>query len=281
MLYVPGLGEDGTSHEKWSELKDLFEERGYQIKVAHMPSFASIADGAQVLLEEIEKRHFTDKNIKFHIVAKSMGGLSARKVLHKEKESLMNRVMSLSTISTPHRGSEIADLYLDKDRDWCFISKELARPLSSMIEKLGFGENGLTVAGRDLRTDNMAVFNKTIRDVKGILYFSFRYKIDCGGSLCDLERISWVDSFPTNPLSACWHNIIFEKSGEENDGLVSVKSATWGIPIDDPYEGEHFAETAEPSSAFSKYKNKEIWKEVFERVLDNLDKQKLSRPEWP
>jgi hypothetical protein len=69
----------------------------------------------------------------------------------------------------------------------------------------------------------------------------------------------------------------------ENDGLVSVESATWGTPIGAPYEGEHLAETSKPNEMFPiapRYKGKEIWQDVFERVIKNLDEQKATHPQW-
>jgi len=283
VLYVPGFGETGRAHEKWNDLKKLFEAKGYDLKVARMPSVAPIKEGAKALLEEI-KVQFPDKNIKFHIVAKSMGGLSAREVLHTEKDSMVNRVMSLSTISTPHLGTELADYYLDRNNtDRCLISRDITDPFFIMIEKLGFGENGLTEAGRNLTTKYMReVFNKTVKNIEGIEYFSFQYKIDCGSALCDPDKITWENPYPTNPLSACWHNIIYKKAGG-NDGVVSVESATWGTAVG-IYEGEHIAQTLKPSKLFpifSKYKGEEIWQEVFERVLNNLNAQKLTHPQWP
>lgn len=286
VLFVPGFGETGDDHEKWTDLKKLFKSKGYNLKVAHMPRFTSIDDGTKELLDEI-KRHFPNENIKFHIIAKSMGGLSARKALHMEKDSMKNRVLSLSTISTPHHGTEIADNYLNPDnREWCIIPSELAEPFLSIFQKLGLNENGLTDAGSLLSPNKMIDFNNNVKDVSGIEYFSFRYKIDCDGSLCNegnRDEISWTKPYPTNPLSACLHDIIYKRTGEENDGIVTLSSAKWGTPIG-IYEGEHIALTLKPSlfnAAFSRYKNKEIWHEVFERVLDNLSAQKTTHPDWP
>src|SRR5215510_6280544 len=49
---------------------------------------------------------------KVHIIAHSMGGLDARYLLCNNLYGLgaLDRVVSLSTISTPHRGSQVADL---------------------------------------------------------------------------------------------------------------------------------------------------------------------------
>ena len=283
VLYVPGFGETGKKNEEWHDLKKLFENKGYDLKVARMPRTAPIEEGSKALLEAI-KHHFPDENIKFHIVAKSMGGLSARKALHTEKDSIVNRVMSLSTISTPHHGTEIADFYLDRNnRERCLIPRELTDPFFEIIGKLGFGNDELTEAGMNLTKKYMEeTFNKSVFDVAGIEYFSFQYKIDCGNSLCNLDEISWINPYPINPLSACWHNIIYRTEGD-NDGIVSVKSATWGTPIG-IYEGEHIALTHRPSllfPVFSKYKGEEIWQKVFERVLDNLNAQKSTHPQWP
>lgn len=285
LLYVPGFGETGEEHDNWPEFKQYFKNRGYDLKVAIMPKFPTIAEGSSKLLVEIE-RHFPDKNLKFHIIAKSKGGLSARQALHDEKSLIANRVMSLSTISTPHLGTEIVDNYFDSnEREWCFLPSGLAEPFSLIFEKLGLGENGLTKASSELSPDKMEEFNQRVKDVPGIEYFSFQYKIDCGDTLCQKEnkRISWINPYPTNPLSACLHDIIYKRTGEENDGIVSVSSARWGTSVG-IFEGEHIALTLKPSffnSLFSRYKNKEIWTEAFGRVLDNLNEQKIYHSNWP
>lgn len=284
LLYVPGFGETGEEHDNWPEFKQFFKNKGYDLKVAIMPRFPTIDEGSSKLLLEIE-RHFSDKNLKFHIIAKSKGGLSARQALQDTKSLIANRVMSLSTISTPHLGTEIVENYIDSnDREWCFIPSGLAESFSLLFEKLGLGVNRLTEATLELSPDNMKQFNQRVKDVSGIEYFSFQYKIDCGDSICQKEnkRITWINSYPTNPLSACLHDIIYKRTGEENDGIVTVSSATWGTSVG-VFDGEHIALTLRPSffnSLFSTYKNKEIWTESFGRVLDNLNERKAHHPNW-
>ena len=49
-----------------------------------------------------------------HIIARtSMGGLDSRFLLSNNLLGLADRVVSLSTVSTPHRGSPVADLIWD------------------------------------------------------------------------------------------------------------------------------------------------------------------------
>jgi triacylglycerol lipase len=287
VLYVPGLGDDGKYFENWLALKNLFRERGYDLKIANVPAFGTTKEGAEKLLSEIDECHFKDRNIKFHIIAKSMGGLSARRMLREN--SMSNRVMSLTTISTPHHGSEVADNYLNINSD-CFRTNKketcvIPKELLELTNRLGIKKDELGDAGKDLTTCEMKKFNQWVTDDPGISYFSFRYKIDCEGSLCDSNPLAF---YPANPLSACWHNMIFKTRATknlsgENDGLVSVESATWGTPIGAPYEGEHLAETSKPNEMFPiapRYKGKEIWQDVFERVIKNLDEQKATHPQW-
>ena len=66
---------------------------------------------AQELADRIAKKF---PNGEIHIIAHSMGGLDAKCLLAKNLNRLAERgrVVSLSTISTPHHGSPVADLLL-------------------------------------------------------------------------------------------------------------------------------------------------------------------------
>src|SRR5215469_10984999 len=70
---------------------------------------ALIKNRAARLAEQIQAR-FPEGKV--HIIAHSMGGLDSRYLLSKNLLGLDGRVASLSTVSTPHRGSPVADLVL-------------------------------------------------------------------------------------------------------------------------------------------------------------------------
>ena len=125
------------------------------------------------------------------------------------------------------------------------------------------GENeGLMESGKDLSKARMACFNREVKYDPTIPFFSMGYKIDCNGLLCKL-----LPSYPTPFYTQCWHDYIIKRGGGENDGLVSEESAQWGIYLG-TFEGEHMAETSHNS-----YKYGTIWKEVFQRVINNLIRQ--------
>src|SRR5438270_12315808 len=65
----------------------------------------------QQIVEQMAAGGALDPGEPVHIIAHSMGGLDARFLLSPANPSNMSdRVTSLTTISTPHKGSPIADL---------------------------------------------------------------------------------------------------------------------------------------------------------------------------
>lgn len=150
-----------------------------------------------------------------HIIAHSMGGLDARCLLAQNLNGLANpgRVASLSTISTPHGGSPVADLLLGQPAGLEF-------PFSSFLSQFAaVNAHALT----DLTTKGAPGF--TEKDpVAGIRYHAY-----AGAGL-------------TSPLLYATHLQIKLLEGD-NDGMVSVASATWPGPLEEsPWDADHFAE---------------------------------------
>jgi triacylglycerol lipase len=133
-----------------------------------------------------------------HIVAHSMGGLDSRFMI--SQLGLADRVLSLTTIGTPHHGSPIADLVI-QDRDPRLVAL--------------LGSLGVTGIG-DLTTTRCAEFNRLIPEARQVRYYSVAGHFD-----------------PPRPLGVplgllgLTHDLIQAQEGD-NDGLVSVTSATAG-----------------------------------------------------
>ena len=132
-----------------------------------------------------------------HIIGHSMGGLDARFMIYRYR--MEHRVVSLTTIGTPHLGTSYADWALK--RFGTLI--DMARPL------------GLDLAGfRDLTGDRCQRLNRRLADFEGsngVLYRTV-------AGVQPPERIFWPMRFS--------YRIIWKEEGE-NDGLVSLRSATW------------------------------------------------------
>jgi triacylglycerol lipase len=155
----------------------------------------SIAERAQDLKDYLENNPDVSGK-KVHLIAHSMGGLDSRFMI--SRLGMADRVLSLTTIGTPHHGSPIADIF-EKGADPI---------LNQLAEHLGIDIKGAA----DLTTDACRQFNNEVLDFPGIRYFSiggqFQPPILGPGSLLRLT-----------------HDII-KRTEKGNDGLVSVQSAT-------------------------------------------------------
>lgn len=131
-----------------------------------------------------------------HLIAHSMGGLDARYLI--SRLGMADRVLSLTTISTPHRGSPLAD--------WGMKSvAPLVKPVLEFL-RVPWG------AFPDLTVEACRAFNAAVPDVPGVRYYSVAGRFA--------------------PHWSKWHLHLSERYIERregpNDGFVSVNSATYG-----------------------------------------------------
>lgn len=140
-----------------------------------------------------------------NIIAHSMGGLDARHMMFNDRKEgkIHKSVASLTTISTPHEGSPVADIML----------KYFPR-LPKRLRKIGFDVNGLM----DLRTESCKRFNHDPEVVA--------FETECESEI-QFRTYAGMQSFwGVFLLLKGAFKIIQSKEGE-NDGLVSVRSARW------------------------------------------------------
>jgi triacylglycerol lipase len=141
-----------------------------------------------------------------HVIAHSMGGLDARYMI--SRLDMADRICSLTTIATPHRGSPFADWGTNR-------FGRFARPVFRFF---GMPDQAFF----DLTTDGCRAFNAEVPDVPSVRYFSVAGR-------CSL---AWL-----GPEWLIPHEIIRRADGP-NDGMVSVGSATWGEQTD-VWPGDH------------------------------------------
>ncbi len=183
----------------WRGVVEALEANGCEVLVCRVPTSASIQERAAALKMQIEER-FPGREI--NLIAHSMGGLDSRYLVSQLRPSFS--VKSLTTITTPHRGSSFADFMLND-----VIGRQRLPSLLSMLKTVGLPGGGR--AFENLTVEYMEEFNKRTPDQPDCKYFSW------GASFVP----SVVNEFRIP------HGIIYAKEGE-NDGLVSVKSSNWG-----------------------------------------------------
>ena len=168
--------------------------------------------------KELEPGGALDSNEPVHIIAHSMGGLDARYLLSPDNdENMADRITSLTTIGTPHKGSPIADLLVELG-DPLNIGGEnvFAQTLRTRLAGVGIEVGGL----HSITTEGAGDFNARFRDNDSTKKFSV------AGVGRGLKGLSTHRD--TCAELALAHRIVKEKTGEDNDGLVSLTSATWG-----------------------------------------------------
>ena len=171
-----------------------------------------------------------------HLIAHSMGGLDARYMISNLDGH--DFVETLTTISTPHRGSSIATRVVeqpDRVRRW----------ITEVMNWLG--ETAYTDAPADalaaiaeLTPDHVTgSFNASVPDHPSVTYRSYAGRAGKGTSI------------PINPLLLLYNGKLYEMEGV-NDGFVSIESAKWG-EFQEVLDADHSCQLGvrrTPSSSF-------------------------------
>lgn len=261
-------GFDGSATNRWSFFKvaQKLRDDGHLVHEAQVSPYkgvperaAQLATHVEAALGECRAKQGCDAS-KVHIIAHSMGGLDARFVI--SKLGFGDRVASLTTISTPHRGSNIADVLIK------VIPDDFNKAVNAMASVWGrtFTEADLA-EGSDLKAALSSIsekttretFNPEVKDDARVTYLSWAGVSDVVGipnpkdiDVCDgrlQTRLGIRDGMdPTLILASPF--VAHGKELRPNDGMVTVESAKWGkfmgcIPADhldevgQPKDGPH------------------------------------------
>src|SRR5205085_7431933 len=148
------------------------------------------------------------------------GGLDTRYLLSRNLLGLADRIASLSTVSTPHRGSPVADLILG------LLPGVDAAPVRAVLNRFASVRSG---ALDDLSTGAADRFNRENQNVPNVRYLSY---------------------FGADPISLALrptHAFIKTRGKTEeertNDGVVSLASAKWSDNLVEPvWHADHLAQ---------------------------------------
>ncbi len=246
IIYVHGVGIGYQPFEYLVPLKKAYRDRGYTLYIARTPAVDTIEASGDDLWHEVQRLVPTGP---FHLVGHSMGGLVARSML--SRYDFKGRCLSLTTISTPHRGSKVADWALQFRND-----KSFSLDIIEMVRRF-YNDNWTAVT--ELGTKNMQEqFNVTNLDAPSVRYFSIASYIPDPDFL-----------YTQNPYLLIAHRVNTNAGSSLSDGPVAIESAKWGellaiVPSD------HYANTAPIP-----FGGKIIYKDVIDIIVKNLSKN------WP
>lgn len=181
-------------------MKDYFPGIREHLEAAgHRVFGAQVSPTAGIARRALDLKRFIDREVPagpVHLIGHSLGGMDARYAV--AKLGLESRVLSLTTIGTPHRGTSFAD----------WGRRRLSRWVVPFLRLVGIPHEAFA----DLRTESCRRFNEDVRDVPGVRYASV-------AGVCEAP---WV-----GPEWVLPHRIVNRAEGP-NDGVVSVASAMWG-----------------------------------------------------
>lgn len=194
----------------------LEKELNLKVYQPQIPPTASVEQRAEALRQQLPK------NEKVNIIAHSMAGLDSRWLLDPSSargNQAAQNVSSLVTLGTPHRGSALADFFMSSFRIYPNHNSldGLKRKYTSLTQKYRWDSDSEILGKRFgalacLTTQYAAKFNEEIIDNPSVDYISV------GG---------YRKSDDMAPLLKTSCQYLEEREGD-NDGLVSLASASWG-----------------------------------------------------
>ena len=184
-------------------LGSLLEEWGNTVYQADL----SIWNGSDVRAEQLKSQileHFPDSKV--NLIGHSMGGIDARYMA--AHLNVTDRIASITTIGTPNFGCAMVDYIMEA------IPEAGMQITDKIISLFGLSHNGFKQLSS--KFFNQGIDRQPIPDVPALSYYSIAGAIP--------------EPIQLHSLPVFWktHKILREIDGGDNDGFVSVKSASHG-----------------------------------------------------
>ncbi|MDR3292849.1 MAG: triacylglycerol lipase, partial [Clostridiales bacterium] len=208
ILLVHGTGfRDGKLFNYWGRIPKALTGGGARIYYGGQDAWGAVDKNARTVADKLDKALLDSGAEKVNIIAHSKGGLDARYLI--SVLGYAGKVASLTTISTPHRGSLTVDSIM---RMPAFLIKFAGFFVNLWFRILGDKRPDFYLVCKSFTTHSAAEFNEQCPDSPMVFYQSYAGAMKYSRS----DMFMWLT-----------HAVVKRKSGE-NDGLVSVESAKWG-----------------------------------------------------
>jgi triacylglycerol lipase len=194
----------------WGRIPDALKINGAKVFFGNTDSWGGYESNAEILKATIDRVLEETNSEKVNIIAHSKGGIDSRYLIWNYNYG--NKVASLTTISTPHHGSEIADLIYQQK----IVHTGIARRTLVVFSKI-FGDTNPDPfsVNYQLTTEHMKEFNEKIGMDNNVYYQSLYTTMNN-----PFDDLMFSSSY--------WY--IKDIRGA-NDGVVSEWSTKWGDNI--------------------------------------------------
>jgi triacylglycerol lipase len=192
----------------WGRVPQKLTRLGAKVFLGNNEGWGSYIKNSGLLKKRIMEIIDMTKSEKVHIIAHSKGGVDARYMI--SMMDMGDRVASLTTLSTPHGGSYIADIVVNK----LIKDNKVYSVLMDMYGRIiGDKSPDSNKVIRELTTEHMRQFNKEVTDCPNVYYQSYGAELKRGSN---------------DPMFYFSYKLLYEQEGP-NDGMVSIESSKWGV----------------------------------------------------
>jgi triacylglycerol lipase len=273
LVLAHGFNASTTNSWAFFQVKEALEADGNFVVLAEVEPFQGVEKRALRLGKQLDQARIdfcaarpSDgclDTVKVNLVAHSMGGLDARWAV--SVLGYAPRVASVTTISTPHGGSAVADVALGILPD-DGLGKAMLDGLASMwgrhISTAELADDSdLHAAFESLAESNAAAFAAAAPNVPGVYYQSYAGVSRITGGLRSASAQRDLDSVCEgkvfgNPARADFMDlslspmslVVGHFSSVPQDGMVTVANAKWG-EFQGCLAADHLDEVGQPKHA--------------------------------
>lgn len=252
IILAHGFNTSTTNFWRFNDVDVALRADGHEVMLGDVAPFDTPQVRAAELESEMDDLLASTGAAKVNLVCFSMGGLDCRYLASPGGLDRGDVIASITTISTPHRGSGSADaaLGLLPDSDHSKVVDMLASLWGKTFSDLA-DDSHLVAALESMAEANIGEFNDLVVDAPGVYYqswagFSHVAGLDLDGIERSIDRVcrdengelqmmrhpGTVD--PMDPLlwsSAAFvghFNPLHPSQADPNDGVSTVESAKWG-----------------------------------------------------
>jgi len=259
LVFVGGI--DAREDFGWNPtlVQGVAERTGGEVHVVPLPSWVPTEERATALGEALDD--LPSGAQRFNLICYAVGGIDCRYLVSPGGLDQPDRVATITTIATPHRGTDVANAALSLATQSATSSLVTALLGPDGEAELSRADTLLRETLRGLTNESALAFNETVVDAPEVSYRSWAAVSHVGDQplIPTLEQIEAHCSTPGGELAYFRHAGTFDGMTEllwatapfsnrtlasadltvssPSDGMIAVDSARWGsfggcIPAD-------------------------------------------------
>ncbi len=256
IILAHGFNTSTTNFWRFNDVDLALIDDGHDVVLGSVPPFDTPQVRAGFLARQVDELLDRSGAEKVNLVCFSMGGIDCRYLASPDGLDYADRIASITTISSPHAGTHVADVAVGflPDEDEAEAIDAIASWYGSTFSELADDSN-FVAALASMSERSMVEFNATISDPEGVMKQSWAGVssvaglanprrnaetdacTDGNGEVLMMRHEGTIDRMDALLVGAA----AFVAHGIElrpNDGVATVESAKWGR-FRGCYPGDH------------------------------------------